>query len=48
MTTQQQLASNVLPSLRDCRRALDRVEIGVEIALTLSVALLAWAVVHGM
>ena len=33
MTTQQQLASNVLPSLSDCRRALDRVEMGVEIAL---------------
>jgi len=48
MTTQQQIASIVLPSLSDCRRALDRVEIGVEIALTVSVALLVWAIVHGM
>jgi hypothetical protein len=48
MTTQQQLASNLLPTLSDCRRALDRVEIGVEIALAVSVALLAWAIVHGM
>ena len=48
MTTQQQLASNVLPSLSDCRRALDRVEMVVEIALAVSVALLAWAIVHGM
>jgi hypothetical protein len=48
MTTQQQLASNVLPSLSDCRRALDRVEMGVEIALAVSIALLVWAIVHGM
>jgi hypothetical protein len=47
MTTQEQLAST-LPSLTDCRRALDRVETGVEIALALSVALLVWALVHGL
>lgn len=47
MTTQQ-LASNVLPSLSDCRRTLTRVETGVEIALALSVALLAWAIFQGM
>ena len=48
MTTQQQLASTVLPSLSDCRWALDRVEMGVEIALTVSVALLVWTIVYGM
>ena len=48
MTTQQQLASTVLPSLSDCRRALERVEIGVEIALAVSAALLLWVVAYGM
>lgn len=48
MTTQQQLASNVLPSLSGCRRAMDRVETVVETALALSVALLVWALVHGL
>jgi hypothetical protein len=48
MTTQQQLASTVLPSLSDCRRAMDRVETGVETALALSVALLVWALVYGL
>jgi len=48
MTTQQQLASHVLPSLSDSRRTLDRVELGLEIALGLSIALLTWAVIHGM
>jgi hypothetical protein len=48
MTIQQQLASDVLPSLNDSRRILDRVEMGVEIALALSIALLAWTFVHVM
>jgi hypothetical protein len=48
MTTQQQLAAQVLPSLRDCRRSLDRVEQGLKVALALSVVVLAWAVVNGM
>jgi hypothetical protein len=48
MTTQQQLASTVLPSLTDCRRTLARVETGVEIALALSVVLLVWAIFQGI
>ncbi|WP_192499131.1 hypothetical protein [Skermanella pratensis] len=39
MTTQQ-FASQVLTSVRDCRRGFDRVELGLEIALALSAGLL--------
>jgi hypothetical protein len=41
MTTQQ-FASEFLPSMSDCRRGFDRVELGIEIALGIgALALLA-------
>ncbi|EWY37890.1 hypothetical protein N825_15930 [Skermanella stibiiresistens SB22] len=47
MTTQQ-FASEFLPSMSDCRRGFDRVELGLEIALGFSVLTLLVVLFSGI